>query len=235
MSKKAFSDARRRLQRAYSGVADLFARVANTDGASFNPVYSPAFKVRFLGSRLHIECLAKIERLRYQRQQTASRSGQNTITVVLDSSEEFRFDGDSPVPFSLVKSTVTIGYHGGEKGSLKTLLCVRYDFHNPRDAHPIFHAHIDRKVDDAKLALLNLSSVLPMPEQHGGVRIPTPSVVGPTALVQIAADHLPLDQFPSVLSKLRSDVLFVGWKCDLRSFQRGDLQKLISSSWYRPN
>lgn len=239
LDKKSIAEATTRLGRAYSAVADVFEAVARQSGAAFRPEQAPAFRVRAIDGRLHATCLTKIERLPYRRHQSASPPQRDRITVVLDSSETFRVEGDRRAPkLCLMNSTVKVAYYRPQQDRLTTLLCVRYDFDGAADAHPIFHAQIDTNaVDQNKLVRLGLSSpVTPMPEHHERVRIPTANVIGPTALLQIGADHLPYEKFARILHKIRGDVLFTRWTCDRSTLDRPKaLAKLLSSTWYAPN
>ncbi len=235
---RRLADAKLRVERAYEGVANVFQNMARKAAADFKPAQSSAFRVSIVGpGRLRAKCLTKIERLPYRRAADGGAVAKQRLTVVLEADEEFAVDcGTAEGTLCLNRSTVQIAYYRPGPGTLTTLLCVRYDFHGAGDSHPIFHAQIDKEAIDAtKLHLLGLHTG---PSPMAGdiphrVRIPTANVIGPTALVQLAADHLPQDSFRTVLNKVRGDVLFTRWLCDRSSLDRpSELRKLISSTWY---
>ena len=235
-------------ENAYNNVYTAFKRVAHLASATLvTAVGDQAFVAEAVQGQVNsvdVKGALRIDSLPYRRKEVAGSRGTDSrhdggINVVLDSLDTYKFDRNQPglANSFLYKSQVRVAYFKRSKGKWKPHLCVRYDFARSYGSHPIFHAQLENGVPGASVRALfpDLPEVVEPLDLHFRVRLPTANVVGATALLSLAADHLPLNRFPDVLRAVRAQALFNAepWRCDCSSLDGGLApQSMLASRWY---
>lgn len=238
-------------ENAYNNVYTAFKRTAFLERATLLPaVGDQAFVAEAAQGKVNsveVKGALRIDRLPYRRKEVAGSRGADPhpndgINVVLDSLDIYKFDRDKPSLTNsfLYKSQVRVAYFKRAQGKWKPHLCVRYDFARSYGSHPIFHAQLENGVPDASVRAMfpDLPEIAEPLDLHFKVRLPTANVVGATALLSLAADHLPLTRFPDVLRAVRAQALFKAepWRCDCSSLDGGLApQSMLASRWYSTN
>ena len=238
-------------ENAYNNVYTAFKRTAFLERATLLPaVGDQAFVAEAAQGQVNsveVKGALRIDSLPYRRKESAGSRRTDSrhdggINVVLDSLDIYKFDRDRPSLSNsfLYKSQVRVAYFKRTKGKWKPHLCVRYDFARSYGSHPIFHAQLEDGVPDASVRAMfpDLPDVVEPLDLHFKVRLPTANVVGATALLSLAADHLPLNRFPDVLRAVRAQALFNAepWRCDCSSLDGGLApQSVLASRWYSTN
>lgn len=221
-------------ENAYNNVYKTFWQIAMTERTEFHPAFAngAAFVARKsapeYGNSVEVEGALRISKLPYKRKLTPGASKHaNGIEVILDSLDIYKFEDNRPNLSTafLHHSYVRLAYYRpGAGDQWSPILCIRYDYAKPSDAHPIFHAQLETgefcpKAKDMFTVLPKLKSTLTV---HENVRVPTVNVVGATALLSLAADHLPLSRFPTMLQSVRAQKMFNDpWRCDYRRMDAG--------------
>lgn len=238
---------RQLIEKSYNNVYQSFEQSAYTEKTVMRP--ANAKQQPFVASKspsphknsIEVRGALRIDNLPYQRKQTVGASKHaNGIDVLLDSLDIYKFHGDKPnlEESFLYCSTVRLAYFQRTEKKWRPLLCIRYDFAKSHNAHPIFHAQLENGIPAAEVQ--GLFSGLPEIDTkhalqvHTNVRFPTANVVGATALLSLAADHLPLARFPLVLKAVRDQKVFSdAWRFDCSSLDGGvPPQALLASRWY---
>ena len=238
-------------ENAYNNVYTAFKRTAYLEKAMVIPaIGDQAFVARAPTGQVNsveVKGALRIDRLPYRRKEVAGAREEDSrhnggINVVMDSLDIYKFDRDKPSLANsfLYKSQVRVAYFKRSKSNWKPHLCVRYDFARSYGSHPIFHAQLENGVpDDAVRAMFpDMPQVVEPLDLHFKVRLPTANVVGATALLSLAADHLPLSKFPDVLRAVRKQALFNTdpWRFDCSSLDGGvPPVSMIASRWYSTN
>ncbi|WP_265211694.1 hypothetical protein [Herbaspirillum lusitanum] len=178
-----------------------------------------------------------IDRLPYRRRDENSAAQDRGISVLLNSEEIFKFSGKVSADTSFLwKSTVRVGYYQRIKDKWQTLLCVRYDYAKAYEAHPIFHAQLEAGTlngDAVKVFNTGIPEILPIPNLHTRVRMPSANVIGATALLTLAADHLSGKTFREMLMVINSQPFFSPWRCDYSSLDDPTaMSGALSNIWY---
>lgn len=235
-------------ERAYDNVYRTFAQLAHLEKTELAPVFnSKPFVARRSAPQhqhsIEVEGALRIDKLPQKRRKKAgaSRESLTGLSVLLTSLDVYKF-GDSKPSLSnsfLYSSCVRLSYFTTKGPHWKPLFCVRYDFAKSHDAHPIFHAQLEDGVPTTEMRktfgqLPEVLGPLPFSAQ---IRLPSANVVGATALLSLAADHLALERFPEVLRTVRSQPLFgEGWRCECSSLDENvPLGGMLSSRWYSGN
>jgi len=238
-------------ENAYNNVYTAFKRTAQAESASVLPAISDqafvASAAQGQANSVEVKGALRIDRLPYRRREVAGSREDDLrhgggINVVMDSLDIYKFDLNQPTLANsfLYKSQVRLAYFKRSKTKWKPHLCVRYDFARSYGSHPIFHAQLESGVPDASVRAMfpDLPEVIDPLDLHFKVRLPTANVVGATALLSLAADHLPLTHFPTVLRAVRAQALFNTdpWRCDCSSLDGGLApQSMLASRWYSTN
>jgi len=238
---------RKLTERAYNTVYQSFRDNAYIEQTVVQPVY--VGQQAFIASKsppphknsIEVKGALRIDNLPYQRKQTAGASKHaKGIHVLLDSLDIYKFHGDKPNldESFLYCSTVRLAYFKRKDANWRPLLCIRYDFAKSYDAHPIFHAQLEDGIPTAEVRALfpglpKIEAEYALPV-HTNVRFPTANVVGATALLSLAADHLALSRFPEILRAVRNQKMFSDvWRCDCSSLDDGlPPQAMLASKWY---
>jgi len=236
-------------ENAYNNVYTAFARSAYLERVRLVPAVSKAFVAEQAHGRkasVEVKGALRIDNLPYRRKEAAGTRSPSRfddgIHVVLDSLDIYKFELDRPSLQNsfLYRSTVRVAYFKRSKTKWKPHLCIRYDFARSNGAHPIFHAQMENGVPDPAVwaQFADMPEVVDPLDLHTTVRLPTANVVGATALLSLAADHLPLAKFPEVLHAVRQQPLFNAdpWRCDCRSLDHGEPpETMLASRWYSMN
>jgi hypothetical protein len=237
-------------ERAYNNVYSTFERTAQLEAASLTPAINDhAFVARAADGQLNsveVRGALRIDNLPYKRKHDAGTRDPSShaggINVVLDSLDIYKFDRNQPTLENsfLYKSTVRVAYFKRTKAKWRPHLCVRYDFTHSYGAHPIFHAQLENGIPNAEVRARfpDMPEVEQPLDLHTHVRLPTANVVGATALLSLAADHLPMTKFPDVLRAVRAQALFNAnpWRCDYSSLDHGTSpETMLASRWYSLN
>lgn len=227
--------------RAHRNVYENFRRKAVSENVAVTPALSGEYFSVGTSSAEHRDSVeirsgVTIERLPYKRRDETSTARDPGIFVLMNSLEVFKFDG-KPIPENsfLYKSNVRIGYYKRSKEKWQTLLCIRYDYQNARDAHPLFHAQLEEGPlsGDARHLFLNVPEIVGIPSLHTRVRMPSANVIGATAMLTLAADHLSAKTFQEMVAVLKSQPFFSNWRCDCSSLDDADsIKGLLSNGWY---
>lgn len=248
MTRAVLDQFKKLAERAYNNVYQEFERSARPIGTVLLPAAGTGQAFVALNSppphvnSIEVHGAVRMDNLPRQRKLDPTLSRHNSgISVLLDSLDIYKFERDKPALDNsfLYQSTVRLGYFTSAKGKWSPLLCVRYDFQKSHDAHPLFHAQLESGMPSA--ALKALFPDMPVVEKplniHTNVRLPTANVIGATALLSLAADHLPLVKFPEILRTIRKQGLFNGeWRCECNSMDMKALpDAVLSSRWYSTN
>lgn len=225
-------------QKSYDQVYEVFRRLATNEGttADVGLNRTKAFQVSvdpLINDEVEIVGRVKLERLPY-RHGTAVRAA--PIYVIIKSKERYKLKrGLLSTQHCLVKAHVLTSYYSLAKVDWKSILSVRYDFDDADQAHPIFHAQMEDGKPDAELGQLfpSLPKVDPVKIVHKGIRIPSANMIGATALLKLAADHLPTHYFVDVLKEIRKQQIFADWTYKCETLDDPESPKLLlSSGWY---
>jgi hypothetical protein len=245
--KSVVEDFRLLAEKAYNETFIEFDRIARLAGVKLKPeILGQTFVARKSPpthrDSIEVQGLLRIENLPYQRklnagaQPTADRHS-NGIFVLMDSLDIYKFDGKPSLENSfLYKSNVRVGYYRATKSKWSPLLCVRYDSESAHQAHPLFHAQLETGIHTDRLR--SIFSNLPEIDKpliiHEAVRVPTANVIGATVLVSLAADHLPLANFPDMLRAIRKRPFFKSkWRFNSQSLDdKESVCDVLSSGWY---
>lgn len=234
-------------ERAYDNVYRSFANLAHFERTKLSPVI-PAQP--FVATRsdpqhprsIEVRGALRIDKLPQKRKRSAgaSRHSPSGLSVLLTSLDIYKFDGRPTLDNSfLYSSQVRLSYFTTKGSNWNPLLCVRYDFAKSHDAHPIFHAQLEDGVptDEMRALFGGLPVVQGKLTFSEHVRLPSANVVGATALLSLAADHLPLERFPDVLRAVRDQRLFrEDWRCQCKSMDEPvPLTGMLASRWYSSN
>lgn len=237
-------------EKAYNNVYTAFERTARVEAASPKPAIDDhAFVAKEADGQLNsveVRGALRIDNLPYKRKNDAGTRDalrhDGGINVVLDSLDIYKFDRNRPTLENsfLYKSTVRVAYFKWTKAKWRPHLCVRYDFAHSYGSHPIFHAQLENGIpnDEVRAHFPDMPEVVAPLDLHTHVRLPTANVVGATALLSLAADHLPLTKFPDVLRVVRAQALFNAnpWRCDWSSLDNGTSPAtVLASCWYSMN
>lgn len=234
-------------ERAYDNVYRSFSNLAHFEKTKLSPVIheQPFVATRSAPQHRHsveVKGLLRIDKLPQKRKADAgaSRESSSGLSVLLTSLDVYKFEGKPTLTNSfLYASNVRLSYFTTKGQDWKPLLCVRYDFAKSHDAHPIFHAQFEDGVptEEMRATFGSLPVVLGKLPFSEHVRLPSANVVGATALLSLAADHLPLERFPDVLRAVRAQRLFRDdWRCECSSLDEPiPLQGMLSSRWYSSN
>lgn len=231
--------------RAYNSVYQEFQWSAQVEGATLKPSASNGHAFVALDSAaphrnsIEVHGALRLENLPRQRTRDPSVSKhEGGISVLMSSLDIYKFERSKPDldESFLYSSNVRLGYYRSSKDRWIPLLCVRYDFAKSHAAHPLFHAQLEDGMPNAEVKAIfpDLPKVTDPLQVHTNVRLPTANVVGATALLSLAADHLPLAKFPDILRAIRKQPLFSGaWRCECTSMDDGALpSRMLSSCWY---
>lgn len=239
-------------ENAYNNVYQSFSQIAYFERVNLIPSISrQAFvadtAVGHMNS-VEVRGALRIDNLPYKRKEAIGTRRDDTsphsggINVLLDSLDIYKFDRNQPSLKNslLYKSTVRLFYFKLVRKKWKPHLCVRYDFERSYGCHPIFHAQMENGVldDEVRAKFPELPEVDGSLDLHTKVRLPTANVVGATALLSLAADHLPMVRFPSILREIRKQSLFnvEPWRCDCSSLDDKQApQSMLASGWYSTN
>lgn len=166
-------------------------------------------------------------------------SPMNRLSVLLQATSDYRFRGNDVQGEAYLRhSMARLVYYRRKKKKLNAIVGLRYDFgmRGATDKHPLFHAQFETGVELASTPFVSgPDDVVALPTTHvlTGIRVPTPNVTGPTALLKVAADHLHFSDFRQVLDEVRKYRLFR--ECDYE-FSSLDTDhsppKLCASTWY---
>jgi hypothetical protein len=188
-------------------------------------------------NRVEVHGGLMIEQLPFKRSQTAATAAASgRIRLLMNSFEIYKFKSAVIDPKSsfLYKSMVRIAYYKGGS-TWKTLLCLRYDFASAKDAHPIFHAQMENgTLDAATQALFSVAgTIVPIQDIQHAVRIPTANMIGATALLKIAADHMSIQALRDLLIEARKVPFFKTWRCDCSTLDNvNSAKKMLALGWY---
>ncbi|WP_159276036.1 hypothetical protein [Variovorax boronicumulans] len=230
------NDANVAYRKAFAG----FNRHAHTV-ATITPLLDggECFVAKPLRDGVEVNGALRIERLPRERSDGEPDPREPRICVLLESRDFYRPDADPDhgEGRKLAHSAVRMGYYKPVKTTWKTLLGIRYDyeFRGARGRHPIFHAQFDNgELHERSVRLFpNLPDIEKLGDVLKGVRVPTANVVGATALLKLAADHLSLQSFLAVQNEIASLPFFQNWRCDLRSLDDPESPpKMLSCGWY---
>ncbi len=234
-------------EKSYDGVYQSFRENAYVEKTELCPVNAGhrAFVVEKSPpphkNSVEVRGALRINNLPYQRTLAAGASKHASgIDVLMDSLDIYKFKNDKPKldESFLYCSTVRLAYFRRSAKKWKPLLCIRYDFAKSTDAHPIFHAQLENGIPSSEVRKLFKDipevDVAHALQVHTNVRFPTANVVGATALLSLAADHLPLSRFPVILKAVRDQAMFSdAWRCDCSSLDGGLPPKaMLASGWY---
>jgi hypothetical protein len=227
---------------AHRNVYENFRRAAVLENISLHEALSGEFYTVAKSSPSHpnsveINGAMRIERLPIRRREAKPSPRDPGIFVLMNSTEVFKFQGKpEPENSFLYKSMVRMGYYQRTtEKKWRTLCCIRYDYDSAHDGHPLFHAQMEEGVltRDAARIFTGVPEILPGPSIHTGIRIPTANVTGATALLKLAADHLPAKSFKEVLTVIQAQPFFNDWRCDCSSLDNvNSVRGLLSSGWY---
>lgn len=218
-----------------------FSRLASGAGVAVYPALNgECFQVQKSGPQhpdsVEVHGAVRLEQVPYKRTESGDGSTAVKMHILMDSFECFKFRGTpSPKTAFLYSAYARVAYYKLHRGRWKTVLCIRYDFAGAKNAHPIFHAQLENGVPRAATSALfpGLPPIDEMKELHLGIRFPSANVVGATALLKIAADHLPGTSFRAVLKAIQDQKFFQDWRCDCTTLDNPDSAKLLlSSGWY---
>lgn len=233
---KLANDANVAYRRAYAG----FNRHAHTV-AAITPMLDggECFVAKPLRDGVEVNGALRIERLPRNRSDGEPNPREPRICVLFESRDFYRpdADGEHGEGRKLASSVVRIGYYRAVDSTWKTLLGIRYDydFRGARGRHPIFHAQFDNGELHMRSAPLfpGLPKIDKLNDVLTGVRVPTANVIGATALLKLAADHLSLQSFLAVQTEIASLPFFKNWQCDLRSLDDPESpRQMLSCGWY---
>lgn len=229
---------------SYRKAYKAFERPALSVGASLTPLRAggECFEVD-VGSGTHksVEVLGALKIEQLPRRHKQNRPNEQDRVNVLLSSKDIYFYEKKPLTESryLAESYVSISYYKNSKSKWNTQLSLKYDYsgRGAQDAHPIFHAQIgDGSLTEQLAALLITPKQQDIQLQQNiyrEVRVPTANVIGATALLKLAADHLPYNDFVPVLRNFRTLSFFKSWRCNFRSLDVPDSpRELLSCGWY---
>ena len=221
-----------------SAVRESANPVPKLAGSCFKVSQSPAPHV----NSVEVHGALLVNRLPYKRKQSSSggaATASEGIHVILDSLDIYKFNGAPSLKNSfLYKSNVHLGYYVRQKTKWRPLLYVRYDFASAKDAHPLFHAQICEGALEGPSAqeFGEIPEIVDLLKVHKSIRLPSANVIGATALVSLAADHLPINSFHEILHVVQKQPFFKDWRCDCTSLDVADsVTKMISSGWYGSN
>ena len=230
-------------ERAYTRTFDRFSITAAGIGTTVTPlVNGKCFAAELSTSHsnaVEVTGVLRLERLPSRRRDAGHPSPRDRgICVLLSSFDVYKFAGRPAAGNSYLNhSNVRIGYYEPMSDRWKSLLCVRYDYGSTgaRHGHPIFHAQMELGPLDADLQAKfpGVPTIEPLGRTCHHARIPTANVIGATALVKLAADHLPPIAFPQILDSVTSQAFFKDWRCNCTSLDDPESAKrMISTGWY---
>lgn len=218
-----------------------FSRLASGAGVAVHPAFNgECFQVKKSGPQhpdsVEVHGAVRLEQVPYKRTESGDGSTAVKMQILMDSFECFKFRGTpSRRTAFLYNAYARVAYYKLHRGRWKTVLCIRYDFAGAKNAHPIFHAQLESGVPRAAISALfpGLPPIDEMKDLHLGIRFPSANVVGATALLKIAADHLPGTSFRAVLKAIQDQKFFQDWRCDCTTLDDPNSAKLLlSSGWY---
>lgn len=234
-------------EKSYNETSIEFERIARLVGVNIKPAIPGQAFVASKSPAPHkasieVRGALRIENMPYKRKQTAGTqpaADRHTagIFVLMDSLDIYKFKGKPSLENSfLYKSNVRVGYYRASKKKWKPLACVRYDSENAYQAHPLFHAQLESGSHDDRLK--EIFQDLPDIDEplviHEAIRLPTANVIGATVLVSLAADHLPLANFPDMLRAIQKRPFFKSkWRFNSDSLDdEASVCGVLSSGWY---
>jgi hypothetical protein len=191
------------------------------------------------GNGVEVVGALRVERLPRDRSDNDANPREPRICVLLESRDIYKPDTIPPSGEAshLSYSTVRMGYYLPVDTKWKALLGIRYDydFRGARGRHPIFHAQFDNGLlHERSVGMFpNTPEIGKLDDILQGVRVPTANVIGVTALLKLAADHLSLDCFEGVHAEIAALPFFQDWRCDLRTLDDPESpKKMLSWGWY---
>ncbi len=211
-------------ERSYQGSFSAFDREAQKGGATTlglragGSCFSASHRHVSGSDRVEVQGALKIERLPRRRRET-NPSAQGRINVLLSSRDVYGFIGPPSIHTKqLRESYVSVAYYVQKKAIWQTKLAIHYDYNQrgATQAHPIFHAQLGNGALGKNLvSLAGVPSVIEeIVDPLSTVRLPTAGMIGATALLKLAADHLSHSSFLVVLDSLRKPAFFKHWSCD---------------------
>jgi len=233
--------AQERIKKAYKAVYSEFHLGVQQVGAIAKPrLNGECFNVGLAAGQVNsieVRGALRIDNLPYKRKSVAPESPRANagIFVLLDSLDMYKFRGKPSADTSFLwGSNVRLVYYARKGQKWAPMLDVRYDFAKAYDAHPIFHAQLGSgALDQEARRRFDAAEIESVLDTHQTVRLPTANVIGATALLSLAADHLPLDRFAPMLSKVRSQQFFQNWRCDCSSLDIPLAEsELLAMGWY---
>jgi hypothetical protein len=237
---EVFADAATASYRKAYAAFERSARLAGADLAPLRPG-GECFETKLgSGSHTSVEVFGalKIERLPKRRRESNQPNSQDIVSVLMSSKEIYFFGGRPALDNSfLAESFVSVSYYEPRRTGWKTLLSVRYDYscRGARGGHPIFHAQMgDGSPGENMAKLAGMPSNIKLLEDHyEGVRLPTANMIGATALLKLAADHLPHRSFTPVLRSIQALSFFRNWRCNCETLDDVDSPRdMLSVGWY---
>lgn len=228
---------------SYRKAYAAFERSALQAGADLAPLRpgGECFETK-LGSGGHtsVEVFGalKIERLPKRHRESNQPNAQDIVSVLMSSKDIYFFGAKPALDNSfLAESYVSVSYYESRRTEWKTLLSVRYDYsrRGARGGHPIFHAQMGDGAPGDTLAQLPgmPPNIKRLEDQYKEVRLPTANMIGATALLKLAADHLPHRSFTPVLRSIQALSFFRNWRCDCDTLDNIDSPRdMLSAGWY---
>lgn len=232
-------------ENAYNNVFKAFSQIAVHENTVTKSPYpgQMAFVAKQSAAphinSVEVEGALRISKLPYKRKLDPGTSKHaNGLEVLLDSRDIYKFaDGKPDLETAyLYHSYVRVAYFRPTGRVWSPLLCLRYDYAEPSHSHPIFHVQLENGEPPAHVRAFfpevpALDKVL---QVHENIRVPTTNMVGATALLSLAADHLPLKRFPQMLKAVRDQKLFGDvWRCDYSRLDDGHAPgPMLSSCLY---
>jgi len=228
---------------AYRAVYDVFERTASAEGVALKPLGRECFEVSKPPARTTVQVLGSLLVEQLPRKHVANGRTvppQNRISVLLSSRDIYGFNDSEPSSNRsyLHESFVNIGYYRVTTKKWVTLLSLRYDFgsRGATQGHPIFHAQLSNGQPGESISRLPTVpeiTTLPSDEVYADVRMPTANMIGASALLKLAADHLTHDSFTTVLQKTQALPFFRNWRCNCSTLDNQDsVRGLLAMGWY---
>ncbi len=233
--------AQERIKKAYKAVYSEFYIGVQQVGAIAKPrLNGECFNVGLATGQVNsieVRGALRIDNLPYKRKNVAPESprGNSGIFVLLDSLDMYKFRERPAADTSFLwGSNVRLAYYARKGQKWAPILDVRYDFAKAFDAHPIFHAQLGSgALDHEERRRFDAAEIENVMDTHQTVRLPTANVIGATALLSLAADHLPLERFAPMLNKVRGQQFFQNWRCDCSSLDRPLPEgEMLATGWY---
>ena len=166
---------------------------------------------------------------------SSAKKKHRQLDILVHARERFT----SGSPYKIQESKITVTYWDVDRSTNKAtpLSTIRYDYdHELRASHPVYHVHCSE--DPVSEGTFPQSwcftrSDEPNRKSRWPFRIPTPCMCLCNVLIGLVADHLPCDQFKSLLEAIEQKPWIppLAERCELWSLGRANADPRVLHNW----